>query len=516
MPQVRKFGLAQENPASAIFREKRSIRRSEQQDLFSHLEQKALLREQAHLEELEKAAAAHLVVRDAAEVIRQKLQEDALREEQARADRVRREKAERELEQRKREIAEAQRAAEQARKAEEATKARDAANIAARETAERERRAAEESSRRLEQQEAEKASEEAIKQQRQQQQQQQQRQQSSLQSDDARVVSDENVAIHRKYLEIHQQLKTLRKGLTEQADQNPKLKERMGQMRRDIRKSVGQLTGAKGANQKPRETISAILREAVQMADGPQADIELYMVPGRQPIDDPALQQMPPSVPSLLIYLLNIFSKAVINQFIGEAGAAPKTADPIGVLVAVVFSTPDFQWRGLPLIDILLAKYHVVCPVLWGFTSRGRAYGSSAGPAGSSTSGHESGSAGMTDETHYERMTGLGAGFGAIALRNFSKSKKRNPLPNSQYWESLRSIISVPTNEVTQTHLIVLKAMVESYHQRILDCFGNAGMALLKSALVDFPNRIGPGWGPTIAVSVMPEMLRKENRLKLR
>jgi nucleoporin GLE1 len=49
-----------------------------------------------------------------------------------------------------------------------------------------------------------------------------------------------------RYAEIHKNLKTLRRSMADQAKTNPALKERMGDMRREIRKSVGQLTVTSG------------------------------------------------------------------------------------------------------------------------------------------------------------------------------------------------------------------------------------------------------------------------------
>lgn len=45
-----------------------------------------------------------------------------------------------------------------------------------------------------------------------------------------------------RYVEIHKKLKELRKFMMEQAKTNTALKSRMGDMRREIRKSMGQLT----------------------------------------------------------------------------------------------------------------------------------------------------------------------------------------------------------------------------------------------------------------------------------
>jgi nucleoporin GLE1 len=53
-----------------------------------------------------------------------------------------------------------------------------------------------------------------------------------------------------RYLQIHRELKKLRKDVMEQG-KFPPLKGKLGEMRRDIRKSIGQLTDVKGANSKP-------------------------------------------------------------------------------------------------------------------------------------------------------------------------------------------------------------------------------------------------------------------------
>ena len=58
----------------------------------------------------------------------------------------------------------------------------------------------------------------------------------------------EVTAEHQRYLEIHRSLKELRKGLAAQGAQNPELKNAMGNMRREIRKCVGQIREGKGTN----------------------------------------------------------------------------------------------------------------------------------------------------------------------------------------------------------------------------------------------------------------------------
>lgn len=58
-------------------------------------------------------------------------------------------------------------------------------------------------------------------------------------------------AEHQKYIEIHQNLKKLREMVKQGVQQDSKLKERIGDMRREIKKCVGQLISGKGANKAP-------------------------------------------------------------------------------------------------------------------------------------------------------------------------------------------------------------------------------------------------------------------------
>ena len=56
---------------------------------------------------------------------------------------------------------------------------------------------------------------------------------------------------HNTYMDIHRRLKDFRTFMTAQGKQKEKLKKAMGDMRREITKSVGQLTEGKGANRQP-------------------------------------------------------------------------------------------------------------------------------------------------------------------------------------------------------------------------------------------------------------------------
>ncbi|KAL7937245.1 GLE1-like domain-containing protein [Trichoderma chlorosporum] len=312
-------------------------------------------------------------------------------------------------------------------------------------------------------------------------------------------------ALADRYAEIHKELKKLRQVLQAEAKvPGSPLKGKMGTYRREIRVSIGQLTAGKGANAQPIAKITMALTEALtgKVPSAP-IDVSRFTVRQRQPAAGSANNEA--TLPSLFIYLLNICAKGIINQFINECSANPKAADPIGVFTAHIFSQKDFQWRGESLIDILMAKFRVVCPVLFGLrgsdkTERGRL----------AIGWKKDGPGYVTEQTHNDRMTGLGTGFASISLRDFSKTAKANPYTPVNYWKALAGIVNSPPNETSNTQYVVLRAMIEGHEQRFLNFYGNAAIAALRLALVEFPKRAPANAAAAQSLRAMVELLRTE------
>ncbi|KAL7922456.1 GLE1-like domain-containing protein [Trichoderma austrokoningii] len=318
-------------------------------------------------------------------------------------------------------------------------------------------------------------------------------------------LSAQKNALAERYVEIHKELKGLRQVLQAEAKvPGSPLKGKMGTFRREIRVSIGQLTGGKGANAQPIQKITTALKESLE-GRVPSAPIEASrFIVGQRPPVEGALNN-DDTLPSLFIYLLNICAKGIINQFINECSANPKAADPIGVFTAHIFSQKDFLWRGESLIDILMAKFRVVCPVLFGLrgndrTERGRL----------AVGWKKDGPGYVTEQTHNDRMTGLGAGFASISLRDFSKTAKANPYPPVHYWKALAGIVNSPPNETSNTQYIVLRAMIEGHEQRFLNFYGNAAIAALRLALIDFPKKAPANASAAQSLRAMAELLRTE------
>ena len=228
------------------------------------------------------------------------------------------------------------------------------------------------------------------------------------------------------------------------------------------------------------------------------------------------LASSPPQVgdrngPALLVYLLNIFAKAIVAQFIDEAGVKPLISDPLGTVASHIFAIGNFRWKGISLIDILIAKMHVVCPILFGI------YGDEGTNEGKQRLGwwrDEKNGPFVPEQRHFERMTGLGAGFAGISLRNYEKAQAQNPYPDQHYWQAFSRIVNVPQKEISQTHFVVLKGLIENYESKFLNFYGDAAIAALRLALIELPMRSAPT-AAAKALSGLVDMLKKEKKIAL-
>ena len=237
-------------------------------------------------------------------------------------------------------------------------------------------------------------------------------------------------------------------------------------------------------------------------------DANDFVLAPREPVQGAAHNDAP--MPSIFFYLLNILAKAAISQYINEGGPRPETADPVGVVMAATFSEPEFLWRGESLIDILIAKFRVVCPVLFGYRGNEKMEGGRQSLGWKKEGGHW-----IHEQAHMDRMTGLGAGYASISLRNFGKSKKKNPYPPRYYWTALAKIVNTPSAEISNTQCVVLKAMIANFESKFLDAYGTAAVAALRTALIEFPARASQKSSAVTSLVVQAQLINKEYGLSL-
>jgi len=256
------YKLAKDSPSKQLLWELSQLAISDQRDFYAHLDKENNERGALHLQALAEAAAQHDQVRRTAEQYRERL------ELQLQAERRKREEAaQKELEkQRQEKIAQEEaarnRETRRLKRVEEDRRAAEAKKRAENEVAEKKRAAKaqqdqEDTRRRQEEQKQRaEATEAKVK-------------EAAIAAQKARVAPVRQPSSqpasssapsnqyprnlqyeeeHSRCLEIHQRLKDLRRDMKTKANQDPRLKAAMSEMRREIRKSVGQIREKKGNN----------------------------------------------------------------------------------------------------------------------------------------------------------------------------------------------------------------------------------------------------------------------------
>lgn len=232
--------------------ELKKVKAYERRSFYESLDRIDSELEAQHNEALDKVAKLHdQVLEEAEETLRvhQRAveEENRRKEEEARkeAERIEREKAER----LRREQEEAARREAERKAAEEARKKAEA-------EAERQRRAAQEEKERKEQErleeenrkrqaEAHKAEQEAARLKAEAAQKSREEQQKKV---GGARLTEEEINVQARYVELHQHLKKFRQYLKDEGKSNAVVKQNMGDMRRSIKKCVGQLREGKGTN----------------------------------------------------------------------------------------------------------------------------------------------------------------------------------------------------------------------------------------------------------------------------
>jgi nucleoporin GLE1 len=184
-------------------------------------------------------------------------------------------------------------------------------------------------------------------------------------------------------------------------------------------------------------------------------------------------------MPSLFLYALNILVKIIVSQAISEVPANRGIAAPLSLLSHWVFSDPTLHWRGTSFIDILIAKFYVNCPALFG------ARGNENTAEGRAKLGWK---AGVGEEVHMSQMTGMASTYAALATRTYTeKSQRENPIPPYHYWEAIAIILNTPAKDLSKTHLYILQALIQGYQAKFVEFYGDMAKMALISALYQLP-----------------------------
>ncbi|RMZ89849.1 hypothetical protein DV736_g2912, partial [Chaetothyriales sp. CBS 134916] len=334
---------------------------------------------------------------------------------------------------------------------------------------------------------------------------------------------------HKHYLSIHRHLKTFRRNFLQSAKANPTLKGIPGEMRRTIKTAVGQLTiSDKKANNAATDKIRGCINRALNEIASQPAPLNDYLPPHLAVDEENGTTT---TIPSLLIYVINIFSKALFEAFTGECSVNTAAADPLGTMAAQIFSGTELQYprnirpRGsqptLPshplsvsLISILIAKFHATAPILFGISGNETTQQGRARLGWRKQDGNF-----VLPQVQYDRLIGIAAGYASISLRNFAKApNKINPYPPRHFWTSLAHILNTPSAQVQTPHVLLLKTLLDVGLDRFILFFGSDAVVVLRQAVVNLPKTLLPevtSKAEVKSLSLLQEKWKREKNFTL-
>jgi len=342
---------------------------------------------------------------------------------------------------------------------------------------------------------------------------QQQAEQAKQRAEQAGGSPEQVQRTHEEYLELYERIKKFKNdywaNVMEKAKGNdprkkyqyPDIKENAGEFRRAMR-GVNALTAAdKETNKLKNSQIKEVIQKSLSMKTpriGQDIPVNTFL-PRSLQLDS----NNQATITDLGAFTLCCFVQSVVKVFMESAPTQPENAEPVGTLLSSVFAMKELQFhRTTPsgstepqtLFPMLLAKYHKVCPLLFGITANQNT------PLGKKAIGWQltKTDAGpkttfVTENAHYDRQIGLAIGYSSFGLRNFAAATAtmRNPYPPTHFWRSLAQIINLPPEQVTPTHLAILKNIFgKDGMRRFLLFFGVVGLAVIREAYIYFPERL--------------------------
>ncbi|KAF2018731.1 hypothetical protein BU24DRAFT_103827 [Aaosphaeria arxii CBS 175.79] len=318
-------------------------------------------------------------------------------------------------------------------------------------------------------------------------------------------VSAQVEELHAKYLDLHKRMKDFWKPFKKQCavPGNP-LKGPVGDMRRDIRKAIGQVTTKRDDSRAVIKKIRDVIT-AARNAGGPTLDIRPFLISQQLPqLSNEAEAQYP----QLMLYAYICIEKQVLKQFEQEAANEDgRIISELGAIVASLLIDKNYVWREVPMTDLILAKMHRVCPILFGIR------GNMSTAAGQARLGWINIAGAPPEVNSYnQRMLGLGAGFAALSLRHVPQPA----VPMSEYWRAVAAISNTPAGDLFGGHFMVMKGLLRDNAKKFVNFYGVAAVALLRKATFTLPARAPPNTKDAAnLVQVLPDVWKVSMGLSL-
>lgn len=309
--------------------------------------------------------------------------------------------------------------------------------------------------------------------------------------------------IHTQYLELHQRMKEFRVSFWN-ANKKPgqPLKTAIGDARRNMRLKLGQINVARATSQAAIKSLRADSFDVALNTHGPTVDIRPFFV---NQILPPIADEQEAQYPAFLLYMWIMFEKFLLKQFEKEASNEDgRIIQEIGLIAASLFADQKYMWKGFSLVDVLLAKMHHICPILFGVR------GNMNTVQGQKRLGWMPiDKQPPTGEIYMQRIRGLSAGFAAMSLRAF---KTVPALPMSEYWRVVVHVCNTPSQDLYPGHFAILGGLLRDFYKKFLGFYGVQARGVLRRAIVDLPARAPEHCKEAAGIiSVFQEQWKKEN-----
>ncbi len=90
-----------------------------------------------------------------------------------------------------------------------------------------------------------------------------------------------------------------------------------------------------------------------------------------------------------------------------------------------------------------------------------------------------------------------------------------NPYPPYHYWRTLSGILNLPAGQVTDTHLVLLRALLANSESRFFLAYGESAKQLLQFAVKEYPKRAPKGSVAATLLSNLGNTMQKDKKIHL-
>lgn len=283
-----------------------------------------------------------------------------------------------------------------------------------------------------------------------------------------------NSDIAKEYLKYKNMIEKIKIEINEPVNKNSTYKLQCQQLKRHIRPKLGQLNDSRGK-------LITIYREILDAIQGCR------------------------NVPLVFSWVLNYYSKALIDQAEAEVSASINRALPLAILTASLLG-------HLPeLYDYLVARFVKKCPMIIGFSCGIDTV------EGITRMGYRRSSDGTfeTQEKVADRVSGIVALWSALTIAQPLDQGCVSPISAADGWKMLARLANTPKDLLINLHFTVASTWWDVGSEQLRNQYGKQGIKLLQLLSRPWPASVSDKKYPAaLKLMIQGEEWQKTGQLK--